>query len=217
MGLPFLSDAMARFVQLVSKLPGLGPRSARRAALFLVKNRETLLVPLLNSLSQILERLRPCPICGYFDERSPCFFCASDREDALLCVVADTADVWAIERGGFFRGRYHVLGGLLSVVEGRTPETIGIDRLLCRLDASVREVILAMNGDVDGQSTAYCVAEHVMAHAPYIKISGLARGIPIGGELDYLDPGTLMSSFLERRTIDVESPTPLRRVISDAL
>ncbi len=188
-----------RLIQLLAKLPGLGPRSARRAALHLLKRREALLEPLASALAEAAERIRPCSRCGNLDSTDPCAICADARREAgLLCVVEEVADLWALERAAVFRGRYHVLGGTLSALDGVGPQELNIPRLLHRVrEEKIAEVILATNATVDGQTTAHYIAERL---APLgVIVSRLAHGVPIGGELDYLDDGTLAAALKARR------------------
>jgi recombination protein RecR len=189
-----------RLIQLLAKLPGLGPRSARRAALVLLKKRDTLLEPLSAALSEAAAAIRTCEICGNLDTMSPCAICRDPRRDGhSLCVVEDVADLWALERAGVFRGRYHVLGGALSALDGITPEKLNLDNLQVRLRAGVEEVILAMNATVEGQTTAHYLMD--MLEPGGIKVTRLAHGVPVGGELDYLDEGTLNAAFKARRAL----------------
>jgi len=186
-------------IQLLAKLPGLGPRSARRAALFLLKRREQVMQPLAAALGAAAAAIRPCSICGNLDTTDPCAICADNRRDpAAICVVEDLADLWALERTGAYRGRYHVLGGTLSALDGIGPEELNIGRLIGRLGPE-SELILALNATVEGQTTAHYVAER--ARATGARISRLAQGVPIGGELDYLDDGTLTAALKARRTL----------------
>lgn len=188
-----------RMVQLLARLPGLGPRSARRAALFLIKRRDSLLEPLGRAIAETLERVRACSVCGNLDSTDPCAICADARRDeTLLCVVEDVASLWALERSAAFRGRYHVLGGVLSALEGVGPEDLGIPRLVQRVGSGpVREVILALSATVDGQTTAHYIVDR-LAGAP-VRLTGLAHGVPVGGELDYLDEGTISAALSARR------------------
>jgi recombination protein RecR len=188
-----------RLVQLLAKLPGLGPRSARRAALHLIKRREALMEPLAAALAETARRIHPCGQCGNLDTTDPCAICRDPRRDpALVCVVEDVADLWAIERSGAFAGRYHVLGGTLSALEGVGPEDLHIDALVRRVGAEgVREVILAMNATVEGQTTAHYVIDRLAGTGA--QVSRLAHGVPVGGELDYLDEGTLSAALAARR------------------
>ena len=188
-----------RLVQLLSKLPGLGPRSARRAALALLKKRETLLEPLALALSDAAAAIRICERCGNLDTVSPCAICNDPkRDDQLLCVVEDVADLWALERAGVFRGRYHVLGGALSALDGVTPERLSVAPLVERA-RHVGEVVLAMNATVEGQTTAHYLMDTLSTLN--VKVTRLAHGVPVGGELDYLDEGTLSAAFRARRPL----------------
>jgi recombination protein RecR len=185
---------------LVAKLPGLGPRSARRVVLHLLRKRETLMDPLIQSLERVKQNVRLCAICGNLDTVDPCGICTDQRRDeSTLCVVEDVADLWAVERSGFFRGRYHVLGGTLSAIEGRGPEQLRIPLLIRRAAAEeVKEIILATNATVEGQTTAHYLTEALAECG--VKITRLAQGIPIGGELDYLDEGTLGAALKSRQS-----------------
>ncbi|HEX4859777.1 MAG TPA: recombination mediator RecR [Rhizomicrobium sp.] len=189
-----------RLIQLLAKLPGLGPRSARRAALALLKKREALLEPLGTAMRDAAQAIKVCETCGNLDTTSPCALCRDPTRDArVLCVVEDVADLWALERAGVFRGRYHVLGGALSALDGVTPERLNVASLLKRASSDVDEVILAVNATVEGQTTAHYLMD---ALAPSgVKVTRLAHGVPVGGELDYLDEGTLSAAFRARRDI----------------
>ena len=188
-----------RMITLLARLPGMGPRSARRAALALLKRREQLLDPLAQALVDASARVRPCSACGALDTRDPCTVCAAPARDAtLICVVEEVGALWAMERGGAFSGRYHVLGGLLSALDGVGPEALRIDALVARAaDAGVREVILALPATVDGQTTAHYLAERLAGTG--VTLSSLARGVPVGGELDWLDDGTIAQALRARR------------------
>jgi recombination protein RecR len=188
-----------RMIQLLAKLPGLGPRSARRAALVLLKKRDLLLEPLAAAMTEAAAATRSCEICGNLDSQSPCAICRNTRRDPhVICVVEDVADLWALERASVFRGRYHVLGGALSALDGVTPERLNIAPLLSRVkDGAVEEVVLAMNATVEGQTTAH----YLMDLLGDIKVTRLAHGVPVGGELDYLDEGTLSAAFKARRAL----------------
>jgi len=189
-----------RLIQLLSKLPGLGPRSARRAALVLLKKREQLLEPLAAAMRDAAAAIRVCEVCGNLDTVSPCSICRDTRRDShVLCVVEDVADLWALERASVYRGRYHVLGGALSALDGVTPEKLNVAALLNRVGAGVDEVILAMNATVEGQTTAHYLMDALAASG--VKVTRLAHGVPVGGELDYLDEGTLSAAFRARRSI----------------
>ncbi|PLK23254.1 recombination protein RecR [Porphyrobacter sp. TH134] len=189
-----LSSALAR-------LPGLGPRSARRAVLWLVKHRETALPALLEALAGVAETLVECQTCGNVDTRDPCGICADPRRDArALCVVEEVSDVWALDRARLFPGRYHVLGGRLSALDGIAPDNLNIASLLTRVEAGgIDEVVLAMNATLEGQTTAHYVAERLEAFP--VRVTQLAHGLPVGGELDYLDEGTLAQALRARRPV----------------
>ncbi|MEO8812205.1 MAG: recombination mediator RecR [Caulobacteraceae bacterium] len=188
-----------RLIALLSKLPGLGPRSARRATLALVKQREQLLAPLSDALADAAAKVRTCRICGALDTADPCTICADpSRDQTLLCVVEEVGALWAMERAGAFRGRYHVLGGLLSALDGVGPGALGIDALTERAaDGVVREAILALPATVDGQTTAHYVADRIGRTG--VEVTMLARGVPVGGELDWLDDGTIAQAMRARR------------------
>ncbi len=185
----------------LARLPGLGPRSARRAVLHLVKKREGALVPLLAALQAVEERLATCSTCGNVDTTDPCAICADPRRDArALCVVEEVADLWALDRSRLFPGRFHVLGGRLSALEGVRPEDLAIDQLVRRVEAGgVDEVVLAMNATLEGQTTAHYIAERLERFP--IRLTQLAHGLPVGGELDYLDEGTLAQALRARRPV----------------
>jgi recombination protein RecR len=195
-----MSDLDA-LIHLLAKLPGLGPRSARRAALHLVKRRETLMQPLAEVMRAAAERIRACTICGNLDTEDPCALCRDVRRDPhTLCVVEDVADLWAIERTAAFRGGYHVLGGTLSALEGVGPEDLRIDALIARVGGGeVKELILALNATVEGQTTAHYIMDRLAGTG--VAVSRLAHGVPVGGELDYLDEGTLSAALAQRRPL----------------
>ena len=188
-----------RLIRLLAKLPGLGPRSGRRAALHLLDRRETLLTPLAQALTEAAASVRPCSDCGNLYSGDPCAIFADPRRDAaILCVVESVADLWALERSGAFAGRYHVLGGVLSALDGVGPADLNIAGLIARAgDAAVKEVILATGATVDGQTTAHYLTERLADRD--VAVSRLAHGIPVGGELDYLDDGTLNAAVKARR------------------
>lgn len=188
-----------RLIQLLSRLPGLGPRSARRVALHLVEKKDTLMLPLAHALAEAGDKVKSCPVCGNFDSIDPCAICSDPRRDETqLCVVDDVGSLWAMERTGAFRGRYHVLGGLLSALDGVGPEELGIAQLVARAGGGrVSEVILATPATVEGQTTAHYIAERLAGLG--ITVSGLAHGVPVGGELDYLDDGTISAALRARR------------------
>ncbi len=195
------SIEIEQLAQALSRLPGYGPRSARRAVLHLLKRRDGALLPLLRALELVHEKLATCHVCGNVDTSDPCGICADPRRDArMLCVVEDVADLWALERSRLFPGKFHVLGGRLSALEGVRPEDLNIDGLLARVTAGgVDEVVLAMNATLEGQTTAHYIAE-LLEHAP-VRITQLAHGLPVGGELDYLDDGTLAQALRARRPV----------------
>lgn len=191
-----------RLIQLLSRLPGLGPRSGRKAALALLKRRQDLLVPLTQAMNVAAEKLLECPACGNIDTVSPCTICQDARRDpSLIVVVEEIGDLWALERAGVVNARYHVLGGHLSPLDGVGPERLNIASLIDRArSGEVKEVLLALNATVEGQSTAHYVMEQleqVAAEHP-LAVSRLAQGVPIGGELDYLDEGTLSAAIRQR-------------------
>lgn len=186
----------------LSRLPGLGPRSARRAVLWLVKNREQALPTLLDALGTVRDTLIECDTCGNVDTNNPCGICADPRRDQKsLCVVEDVADLWALDRARLFTGRYHVLGGKLSALDGIGPEDLNVASLMARIEeGGIDEVVLAMNATLEGQTTAHYLAERLEAFP--LRITQLAHGLPVGGELDYLDEGTLAQALRARRPVD---------------
>ncbi len=188
-----------RLIRLLARLPGLGPRSARRAALTLLERREQLLEPLAAALAETAEKVTVCARCGNLDSSDPCGVCLDPKRDAsLICVVEEVADLWALERSGAFSGRYHVLGGTLSALDGRGPEQLRIATLVERAgDPAVKEVILALGATVEGQTTAHYIAERLQGTE--VSVTYLAHGVPVGGELDYLDDGTLSTALKARR------------------
>lgn len=187
--------------ELLSKLPALGPRSARRAVLFLLKKKQTHMAPLITALDNVMKNVRPCPVCGNMDTTEPCSICADPRRDkSQICVVADIADLWALERANTFHGLYHVLGGVLSALDGIGPEELNISSLIGKVQAGqVKEIILALPATLDGQTTAHYLTD-IMEKYPVV-ITALSHGVPVGGELDYLDDGTLQAAFKTRRKI----------------
>lgn len=195
------SQEIETLASALSRLPGLGPRSARRAVLWLVKNREKALPDLLEALASVSETLVECGICGNIDTRDPCGICVDPKRDTrAICVVEDVADVWALDRARLFQGRYHVLGGKLSALDGIGPEDLNIAALMDRVaDSAVDEVVLAMNATLEGQTTAHYLAERLEEHK--LRITQLAHGLPVGGELDYLDEGTLAQALRARRPV----------------
>ena len=191
-----------RLIQLLSKLPGLGPRSARRAALHLIQKKQELLVPLAAAMSTACDTILVCSRCGNIDTSDPCTVCADPRRDAKTIIVVETvADLWALERAGVLNALYHVLGGTLAPLDGIGPDDLTIDQLLTRVnDEQIGEVILAVNATVEGQTTAHYITDHLSGGA--VKVSRLAHGVPVGGELDYLDEGTLSQAIRARTRFD---------------
>ncbi len=191
-----------RLIQLLAKLPGLGPRSARRAALHLVKKKDDLLAPLAQAMDVAVERVVVCSTCGNIDTADPCTICTDPRRDpGTIVVVEDVADLWALERASALNARYHVLGGALSPLDGVGPDDLGIDRLVARVaPGGVNEVILAVNATVEGQTTAHYIMDQLAGFD--VKVTRLAHGVPVGGELDYLDEGTLSAAMRQRTPFD---------------
>jgi recombination protein RecR len=187
-----------RLIQLLARLPGLGPRSARRAALALIKKREQLMAPLASAMQIAMERISICQVCGNIDTPNPCTVCTDERRDAsVIVVVEDVADLWALERAQAVSARYHVLGGTLSALDGVGPGDLSIDALVMRAHApEVKEIILALNATVDGQTTAHYITD--LLGGANVKVTRLAHGVPVGGELDYLDEGTLAAAMRSR-------------------
>ncbi len=190
-----------RLIQLLARLPGLGPRSARRAGLHLIRKKQTLLAPLADAMAEAAEKIVECSTCGNIDVCDPCAICADTRrDDGLICVVEDVADLWALERAGAVKGRYHVLGGVLSALDGVGPEDLNIASLIARAaKPEVNEIVLAMNATVDGQATAHYIMDR--CEDLDLTITRLAHGVPVGGELDYLDEGTLAAAMKSRREL----------------
>lgn len=195
-----------RLIQVLARLPGLGPRSARRAALALIKRKESALLPLIDALKDAAEHVRSCSLCGNLDAADPCGICTDPRRDtSILCVVADVADLWALDRTAAFRGRYHVLGGVLSALDGIGPEQLNLKPLFRRIEAGigkeggVKEVVLALGATVDGQTTAHFLSDRLQPFG--VAVSRLAHGVPVGGELDYLDDGTLIQALQARQAV----------------
>ncbi|MCX7889445.1 MAG: recombination mediator RecR [Rhodobacteraceae bacterium] len=188
-------------IELMSRLPGLGPRSARRAVLHLLKRRAQVMAPLARAMADVAARARDCTICGNIGTADVCAICSDERRaTGEICVVEDVPDLWAMERGQSFRGRYHVLGGTLSALDGVGPEDLRIPRLLARLtEEGVREVILALNATVEGQTTAHYIADALAGTG--VAVTSLAQGVPIGGELDYLDDGTIQAALRARKAV----------------
>ena len=195
------SRTLDELIDQLARLPGLGPRSAKRAALHLLKHRETTMQRLASTLAKAASDVRECSICGNLDDADPCVICGDmRRDDATICVVEAVDDLWAVERSGLFNGRYHVLGGTLSAIDGIGPEELGVDRLLQRVDDGVKEVILATSATVDGQTTGHYLADRLAPSG--ISVTRLAHGVPVGGELNYLDDGTLGAALKARRPVD---------------
>lgn len=190
-----------RLIRQLAKLPGLGPRSARRAALHMIQHKDTVMLPLAEALAETADAVGVCGTCGNIDTTDPCAICADGRRDVTtICVVEQVGDLWALERAGAFRGRYHVLGGVLSALDGVTPEDLNIETLIPRASSgSVSEIILATNATVDGQTTAHYLTERLEDCS--VQITRLARGVPVGGELDYLDDGTLITALASRKQL----------------
>ncbi|MEL6374157.1 MAG: recombination mediator RecR [Pseudomonadota bacterium] len=202
MGNETAGPEIERLIALLSRLPGLGRRSARKAALTLIKRRDDLLVPLADAMREAADGIEVCAVCGNIDTSQPCAICRDEsRDDSLIVVVEEVADLWALERAGVTNARYHVLGGTLSPLDGIGPERLNIVRLVERAaDPAVGEVLLALNATVEGQSTAHYLSDQLTGCA--VKISRLAHGVPVGGELDYLDEGTLAAAIASRRALD---------------
>ncbi len=196
---PANNNELDHLISLLSKIPGLGPRSARRAALQLIKKKDSLMRPLSNALASVAENVHPCVNCGNLDVENPCHICESEKRNrTIICVVEDVSDLWALERAGTFRGLYHVIGGTLSALDGVGPDDLNINSLIGRAaDLNLKEIIIATNATVDGQTTAHYITEQLKAFD--VEISRLAHGVPIGGELDYLDDGTLTTALNSRR------------------
>ena len=195
------SPEIDALTQALARLPGLGPRSARRAVLHLLKKRETSLTPLLRALERVNEHLSVCSTCGNVDTSDPCAVCSdARRDDRLLCVVEEVSDLWALDRSRLFPGRFHILGGRLSALEGVRPEDLSIDKLIGRVSrGGIDEVVLAMNATLEGQTTAHYLAERLETYP--VRLTQLAHGLPVGGELDYLDEGTLAQALRARRPV----------------
>ena len=198
-----MHNTLEDLIRKLGRLPGLGPRSARRAVLFLLKNRDRLMLPLANDMNDVARNIRACVDCGNLDITDRCSICSDPRRDhSRICVVEDVGDLWAMERASVYRGLYHILGGTLSAIDGRGPDDLLIDRLLIRAgDDRVDEVILALSATVDGQTTAHYIGERLATTA--VDVTRLARGMPVGGELDYLDDGTLAQALQARSKLEL--------------
>ena len=195
------SRTLDDLIDMLARLPGLGPRSAKRTALHLLKHRDTTMQRLASTLAKAAAEVRQCSTCGNLDDIDPCAICSDTRrEEATICVVEAVDDLWAVERAGLFKGRYHVLGGTLSAIDGIGPDELGVDRLLARVDQGIEEVILATSATVDGQTTGHYLADRLEAMP--VVVTRLAHGVPVGGELNYLDDGTLGAALKARRPVD---------------
>ncbi len=194
-------EYIEQLIKIIAKLPSLGTRSARRIVLHLIKKRETLIPQLIQALNDAEQHIKVCSVCGNYDTEDPCSVCSSTtRENGLLCVVQDISDLWALERGGLYKGRYHILGGVLSAIEGVTPDDLNIDKLLRRIDdEQITEIILALPATVDGQITMHYISS--LLKDKNVQVSTLAQGIPVGGELDYMDDGTIKLALDMRKKI----------------
>jgi len=194
-----IGPELQRLIDLLAKMPGLGPRSAKRAALYLLKKRDPVMRPLAFALADAADKVKACSVCGNWDSIDPCAICADvTREKTVLCVVQDVGDLWALERAGAHRGAYHVLGGLLSPLDGVGPDDLHIGALIARVkEGAVKEVVLALPATVDGQTTAHYLADHLEGGG--VSVTRLSQGVPVGGELDYLDEGTLSAAMKARR------------------
>ncbi len=195
------SNDIEQLIKLIAKLPALGARSARRIVLHLLKKKETTMLPLIVALQNVADNIKKCPICGNFDTEEPCSICADTARDTdIVCVVQDIADLWAMERTGIYRGQYHVLGGILSALDGITPEDLNIESLFSRLaERQIKEVILALPATIDGQITNHYLLARLKEYP--VKITTLAQGLPLGGELDYMDDGTIQLALSARKEI----------------
>lgn len=198
------TDPLHRLVKALSALPGLGPRSARRMALFLLTNKDKFLFPLAEALRYTADNIKTCEVCGNLDSASPCHICTNqERQATTICVVSSVGDLWAVERTGVFKGRYHVLGGVLSALDGVRPSDLAIESLARRVqnaDPKIEEVIIALGATVDGQATAHYLSDHLQTITD-ARISRLAHGVPVGGELDYLDDGTITTALKSRAAL----------------
>ncbi|MBQ4471948.1 MAG: recombination protein RecR [Alphaproteobacteria bacterium] len=190
-----------QLIQLLSRVPGFGPRSARRATLFLMNKRESQLLPLIQALQNVADHVKTCPICGNLDTEVPCHICSNPKRDKnQICVVQDVADLWAFEHADLFRGQYHVLGGVLSALDGIGPDELNIQSLIARVQSGgVDEVVFALPATVDGQTTVHYLVDRLSNC--HVKMTTLSRGVPLGGELDYLDDGTIQMAFKSRRDV----------------
>lgn len=194
-------EYIEQLIKIIAKFPSLGTRSARRIVLHLIKKRETLIPQLIHALNDAEQHIKVCSVCGNYDTEDPCSVCSSTtRENGLLCVVQDISNLWALERGGLYKGRYHILGGVLSAIEGVTPDDLNIDKLLRRIDdEQITEIILALPATVDGQITMHYISS--LLKDKNVQVSTLAQGIPVGGELDYMDDGTIKLALDMRKKL----------------
>ena len=193
-----------KLIKQIAKLPSLGTRSSRRIVLQLIEKKEELLLPLISSLQDVADNIKTCKICGNFDTSDVCAVCRDEnRDNSTICVVQDVADLWAMERVSFFKGKYHVLGGILSALDGITPDDLNILNLLDRIrNDEVKEIILALPATIDGQITTHYLVSKIKEEAPDVKITTLAQGIPMGAELDYMDEGTLQLALNSRKNLE---------------
>lgn len=194
-------QAIDNLIKMLARLPSLGPRSARRIALQMIQNKDTMMRPLSHAINDAADNIKTCHICGNLDTTSPCRICVDAKRDpSILCCVASVADIWAIERAGHYRGQYHVLGGVLSAIDGITPDDLNLTSLIERIETNnIDELIIALSATVDAQTTAHYIAD--MLEGTSVKITGLARGIPTGGELDFLDDTTIATAFKSRKSV----------------
>lgn len=195
------NNDIEKLIKIIAKLPALGARSSRRIVLHLLKKKDTQLLPLIQELQTVADNVRPCPVCGNFDTEEPCHICADLSRDAeVVCVVQDVADLWAMERVGLYKGQYHVLGGILSALDGVTPEDLNMESLFVRLAKGViKEVILALPATIDGQITSHYLLSRLKEYP--VKVTTLAQGLPVGAELDYMDDGTIQLALSARKEI----------------
>jgi len=195
------NNDIEKLIKIIAKLPALGARSSRRIVLHLLKNKDNKLLPLIEALQSVADNIRTCPICGNFDTEEPCHICADlSRDTEVVCVVQDVADLWAMERVGLFKGQYHVLGGILSALDGVTPEDLNMEQLFSRLAQGViKEVILALPATIDGQITSHYLLSRLKEYP--VKVTTLAQGLPMGAELDYMDDGTIQLALSARKEV----------------
>lgn len=194
---------ISELINLFAKIPGLGPRSAKRAVLWLIKKKDSQILPLIRALQDVLTNVKTCKICGNLDTSETCAICTdAKRDSSVLCIVADISDLWVLERGGLFKGKYHILGGLLSALDGIGPEDLRISHLITRIkENQIKEVILALPVTTEGQTTAFYIADAVKDACKDTKVFTLAQGVPVGGELDYLDDGTIETAFRNKSSL----------------